>query len=329
MSRLPVHFRTVAQFYFLAVQIFTGYSLYQAVHSLPVIGVAAFQYRYPSVEAFLPISALTGFKYWLFTHEFDPVHPAGLTVLVLAVVSAFLLKRGFCSHICPIGTLAEYLYKGRTFFCKNRLHLPRLLAAFMQLPKYMLLFFFCAVIFIGMTPQDASSFVHSPYNAIAEIKMLYFFLSPSALTVEILAVIIVLSLVIQNFWCRFLCPYGALLSLFSLVSPLAVTRNPRLCNSCCACDENCPAQLTVSKTARIASPECTLCLNCIHACPAKALSIRSNPGGHVLGPWQYSLLLTGLFAAGILAARLTGHWQSALLAPYWLHYAPMTGIIFH
>ena len=69
--------------------------------------------RPPGIEAFLPISSLISLKYWLVTGILNPIHPSGLIIFLMALVTAVLLKRGFCSWVCPFGLLTEYL---------NRLH---------------------------------------------------------------------------------------------------------------------------------------------------------------------------------------------------------------
>ncbi|HCG04343.1 MAG TPA: 4Fe-4S ferredoxin, partial [Desulfovibrio sp.] len=57
----------------------------------------------PSVEGFLPISALIAFKRLLFTGQWDPVHPAGLFIFMAVLGMAVLLRKGFCGYICPVG----------------------------------------------------------------------------------------------------------------------------------------------------------------------------------------------------------------------------------
>ncbi|MBC8016634.1 MAG: 4Fe-4S binding protein [Sporomusaceae bacterium] len=318
------------QLYFLLLIIAAGYFLHKAIILLPTLGITALQYRFPSLEAFLPISATVGLKHLLYSGEFDPIHPAGLTILLLAITSSLLLKRGFCSHICPIGTISEYVYKGRSFFYKQRIRLPSFLTYLFMTPKYLLLLFLLIAVFMEMQADEIASFIHSPYNIIAEVKMMYFFSEPSLLTVKVLAGLVIFSVLIQNFWCRFLCPYGALLSFFSLFSPISIVRDSQQCISCKTCDNICPSQLTISSAENISSTECTLCQNCILSCPRNSLRISNDFNTRSLSPLQYSWLLIGLFFLGIALASVSGHWNSAqLLSQSWVHYVPMAHMIFH
>lgn len=322
--------RKLSQAYFLFLFLIAGYLLYKAIHLVSTVGLEAFQYRFPSLEGFLPISSTVGLRYWLMTGEFDSIHPAGLTILLLVIISAFLLKRGFCSHICPIGTISEYAYKIRLYFFKFKIPLPALISFLLRIPKYFLLAFLLAAVFIFMPPGDIASFLRSSYNIIAEVKMLYFFLTPSALTLKVIAILILLSLLISNFWCRFLCPYGALMSLFSLFSPIAVARDEKQCVSCRSCERACPSQLKITTKQTVSSVECTVCQNCIETCPRNALKIQSKfSEKYALTNWQYSCLLVGLFMIGIGIAAISGHWNSAELAPYWVKYVPLADVIFH
>lgn len=329
MNFKTLNWRKCSQIYFLLLYITAGYFLCKALNLLPVLGQNAFAYRFPSLEGFLPISATVGLKYWLFTGSFDPIHPAGLTILLLAISSAFLLKRGFCSHICPIGTISEYAYKIRTYFIKFTIKLPKLLTYFLRAPKYLLLGFLLLAVFVWMPIQDIVFFIRSPYNTISEVKMLYFFLEPSLLTLKVIAGLVLFSLLVSNFWCRFLCPYGALLSIFSFFSPLTVARNTEKCVSCHSCEKACPSQLNITNKEKVSSIECTVCQNCIKTCPRGALKIQSDWGGYHLTSWQYSCVLLGIFMVGIGIAAITGHWTSADLPSYWLKYAPMAHMIFH
>lgn len=321
--------RKLSQIYFLSLFLAAGYFLYKALNLLPELGLDALKYRFPSLEGFLPISSTVGLRHWILTGEFDSIHPAGLTILLLAIISTLLLKRGFCSHICPIGTISEYAYKIRMHFFKFKVPLPTVLTSFLRIPKYLLLGFLLMAVFIFMSPVDIAKFIRSPYNIIAEVKMLYFFLEPSTLTIKVLAGLVILSLLISNFWCRFLCPYGALLSLFSYFSPVAISRNKTQCVSCHSCEKICPSQLKITTVQTVSSVECTICQNCINTCPRSALKVESKIMKHALTPRQYSCLLLSIFILGISIAMVSGHWNPTELPPYWVKYVPMADMIFH
>ena len=58
----------------------------------------------------MPISALISLKYWLQTGMVNEIHPSGLFILLAIVAVSLLLKKAFCSWLCPVGTLSESLW---------------------------------------------------------------------------------------------------------------------------------------------------------------------------------------------------------------------------
>lgn len=331
MLKPNIDLRRTSQLYFVVFYLVAGFFFLKAVSLIPVIGAAATEYRFPAVEAFLPISALIGLKQWLSLGIYDAIHPAGLTILVVAMISAFLCKRGLCSHLCPVGTASELAYKGREKIVADRIQVHPFIHYPLMTMKYILLLFFIYVIFLSMPGPAAAAFIKSPYNTISDVKMLKFFLNPSTTTVIVVSCLVVLSLVVQNFWCRYLCPYGALLNLFAFFSPLTLARNQATCISCKKCDQVCPNGLKISTEDKVTSPECTLCQTCIKACPKPGtLTINSRFGGAPLRPFIYSALFLSLFFAGIGIAMASGHWNSAeILGQYWIKYLPMIDLLSH
>jgi len=184
-------------------------------------------------------------------------------------------------------------------------------------------------VFIGMSVMSIMMFIRSPYNMISEIKMMNFFMEPSLLTLQVIVVLVLMSLVISNFWCRFLCPYGALLSLFSTFSSLGIHRDESRCIACHSCERACPNQLLITDRKKVTSLDCTVCQNCVAACPKNAVTIQSGFCEKSISPRLYTGILLGLFVVGIFLAMITGHWQSEELAKYWAVYASMPDKIFH
>ena len=77
-----------------------------------------------------------------------------------------------------------------------------------------------------------SHFFREMDNMVADIKMLHFFTHISTLALGVLIILLVLSILIRNFWCRYLCPYGALLAALSIFSVIKIRRNDDTCTQC-------------------------------------------------------------------------------------------------
>lgn len=91
--------------------------------------------------------------------------------------------------------------------------------------------------------------------------------------------IVALNAVRPRFWCRYLCPLGALLGLASKVSWLRQTVDSWACVSCGCCARACPTGTIEADRRFVADPaECTLCLDCSAHCPRDAVAFRGHLG---------------------------------------------------
>ena len=149
------------------------------------MGQGEYVARPPAVEGFLPISALLSLKRLFLTGEFDPIHPAGLVILMAALTIGLLARKGFCGWICPVG-FASHLAQWLGARLKILLNIPTWSASILSSLKYLLLGFFLYVIVWNMDVAAITSFLQTPYNLAADAKMLQFFLAPTSLTLAIL-----------------------------------------------------------------------------------------------------------------------------------------------
>jgi len=225
--------------------------------------------RPPGVEGFLPISSLMSFYLFLASGEIHGFHPAGLFVLLGIVGISLTFSKSFCSWFCPVGFISELVGDfGKKLF-KNRIKMPRFLDVPLRGLKYLLLLFFVYAIFGVMSVEAIRVFLNSPYNLMSDIKMYYFFAEISFFSLIVISSLFILSIVFRNFWCRYLCPYGALLGIIGLLSPNKIARNQNSCIDCNLCAKACPSQIKVDKKKVVISDECTTCLQCVDACPVK------------------------------------------------------------
>jgi len=185
---------------------------------------------------------------------------------------------------------------------------------------------FFLFIVLSMSAEALNGFMLEPFGIIADVKMLNFFRDISVTGIAVLLSLIVLSVFIKNFWCRFLCPYGALMGLVSTLSPARIRRDAQACIDCGKCNKACPANLPVDKLVQIRSAECTSCMECVAVCPAQnalqmSLPPRSLHGleadpsasrwrGRELQPRLIAAVLAIIFFGLVGASRVSGHWQT-------------------
>jgi polyferredoxin len=304
--------RKIVQYLFLATVILIGIQFATFVSQLES-GIRPTVSRPPGIEAFLPISSLISLKYWLVGGVFNQVHPSGLIILLTVLATAVLLKRGFCSWVCPFGLLTEYLNRLHRFIFRKNLKLPAWLDYPLRSLKYLLLAFFLWAVMVQMNVAALENFIYSPYNMVADIKMLHFFTHISTLTLKVLAVLVGLSILVRSFWCRYFCPYGALLGVLSFFSLFKIHRNQETCTQCRKCTRTCPVDIKVHKAQAVISDECHACLRCVAVCPEKdTLYISVTDRKAILRPWVYAAVICLLFIGASLGGRLTGYWQTAV-----------------
>ncbi|WP_291327790.1 4Fe-4S binding protein [Desulfovibrio sp. UCD-KL4C] len=265
-----------------------------------------------AVEGFLPISALLSFKQLITNGIYDEVHPAGLTIFIAVLVMSLLLRKGFCGYLCPIGFVSNLLSKlGRK--TKHIIKVTGKIEFVLLIPKYIAGAFFLNAVFFKMGPRATSSFIHSSFNYTGEARMLHFFTHLGLVSALVIASIVILCIFIPYFWCRFLCPYGALLGVISKLSPIAVKRNQDLCIKCGKCSKVCPGGIQVETKTIINSSECIGCTQCIGSCPVNDCLTLTDRLSRKRRPWA-TIAIGCVFILMLyyVTAVVTNHWDSPL-----------------
>lgn len=303
--------RSRIQVFFLLLNVWIGVQFFLWVRYWETGGQGWRVSRPPGVEGWLPIASLMNLKRFVLTGEMSAIHPAGVWLIGLFLVLSLVLPKSFCSWICPIGLVSEALAEfGRILFGRN-LRLPRWLDMPLRSLKYLLLGLFLYAIGT-MSVRAIAGFLDGPYGIVADVKMLDFFRRPSLTTVLVVLTLVLLSILTRHFWCRFLCPYGALLGLVGLASPAGVRRDPETCVDCSKCSRACPSYLEPARKRRVRSPECSSCAQCVAACPVEGALELQGPARLRWRPIGVAVLILGLFFGAYGAARWTDTWETHL-----------------
>jgi len=332
--------RRAVQLAFLVLNAFLGVQFLLWVRYFESHGATAYVDRPAGVDGWLPIAGLINLRYFLATRHIPVIHPAALVLFGVFLAASLLLKKAFCSWLCPVGTVSEYLWKfGRKIFRRN-LDVPRWLDLTLRSLKYLLLGFFLFIVFT-MPVDGLLGFLMSPFGIVADVKMLNFFRYLGTIGLAVIMVLVAFSVVIQNFWCRYLCPYGALMGIVSALSPVKIRRDVEACIDCGKCNKACPSHLPVDRLVQIRSLECTACMECVAVCPAEnALqfslapqksSAKATPAhgtiaarwrNRALKPWTVAAMLALIFFGLVGAARVSGHWQTNLSRELYMELVP-------
>lgn len=325
--------RRAVQLAFLLLNAVIGVKFLLWVRYFESGGTAHYFERPAGVDGWLPIAGLMNLRYFVVMRQIPPIHPSAMVLLCVFLMSSLLVKKAFCSWLCPVGTVSEYLWKLGYKLIRRNLVVPKWLDIPLRSLKYLLLAFFVLIVFT-MSAMDLGDFLASPFGIVADVKMLNFFRYMGIVGVVVVAVLIALSVFIQNFWCRFLCPYGALIGVVSALSPAKIRRDAEACIDCGKCNKACPSQLPVDRLVQVRSVECTGCMECVSVCPAEnALQMALLPRkaeataiarwrGRVLQPQMIAAVLAVVFFGLIGAARMTGHWQTNVSREIYMQLVP-------
>ncbi|MCL5029797.1 MAG: 4Fe-4S binding protein [Bacteroidetes bacterium] len=318
-------YRFLIQSSFALLCIWIGYDFYRFAHFLESNGSAEFFKRPPGVDGFLPISSMMSFYYFISTGIIHPVHPAGMFIFLAIILMSIVFGKSFCSWLCPVGFISELIGDFGEKIFKRKLKLPKWIDIPLRSLKYLLLGFLFYAVFVLMNLVAVKAFLDSPYNQAADLKMYYFFVDISKTALIVIGSLFLLSIIVRNFWCRFLCPYGALLGIFSFLSPNKIKRNPVSCIDCGLCAKACPSSIKVDKILTVYSDECSTCLNCIDACPVEdTLDLKSVFTKKKISKKFVAIGVVSIFMAVTGFAMITGHWHNNITKDeYLVHYKLM------
>ena len=303
--------RRSVQLAFLLLNLWIGAQFYLFVRYFESGGQSMHVSRPAGVEGWLPIASLMNFKVLLLTGRLPAIHPAGTMLLIAFLAASWIFRKSFCGWLCPVGTVSEYLWRlGRKLLRRN-FRLPRMVDIPLRGSKYLLMGLFLYV--VGrMSIAGIREFLESSYGVIDDVKMLNLFRELTFTGGAVLAVLVAGSVFVQNFWCRYFCPYGALMGLVSMLSPLRIRRDQDLCIDCAKCAKACPSALPVDRLITIQSAECLGCMQCVASCPVDRALFLSGPRRKRVPAWAIATGITVLFAGAYFYGLASGHWNTEL-----------------
>ncbi len=236
------------------------------------------------------------------------IHESNLWVFSGVMLVTLLFGSVFCGYLCPLGSVQEWIGSlGRRIFKKkyNRFIGKKFDRALGYL-RYGVL------ILILLKTTQAVSLVFQrvdPYYALFHFWMGDVFFT----ALIVLGAVLLLSLLFERPWCRWFCPFGALLGLVQLLSPWKIRCSERICSSCSGCSRACPMHIPVHKRSSVVDTRCNRCGSCIDACRREGAITYSLPGKSFVLKKKLAIgvLAIALFSAPILFAHAGGIFKTS------------------
>jgi polyferredoxin len=233
-----------------------------------------------------------------------------VVIIAVLLLVCILIGRALCGWACPIGFIQDLTSRGLRRLKISPYEPPKKIHNKFKTVKYALLFIILAVAAsIGLSllihepmgeeyremfdPMCQTSPIclgcPTPILRYVAIDVGYNlnpnFDNPSNIfQMAVFLVFFIGMIAIPRFWCRYVCPIGALSSIFNKFSILHIRKDQEKCTKCNYCVDVCHTRvesiMTESELERIGDMSCTFCGECVDACPEKALTI--NFGNKVL-----------------------------------------------
>ena len=223
-----------------------------------------------------------------------------VTVLILICLYTILFGRFFCGFACAFGTLGDAVHALYRYIFKKIKKKPLLIsdewANWLDKLKYVVLTAIVLMCFAGVYSKAKGT---SPWDVFSMIRAGNFKLGGYIVGLLILILILVGMCLEERFFCRNLCPMGAVFSLLPVLPFFALHRDRENCiKGCSACTKKCPSGIGLPKdgSPRVEG-DCFQCQKCIDTCPKGNIhtGIRSLKGNEI-----WFTLFRGILLAAIL-----------------------------
>ena len=237
------------------------------------------------------------------TFDFSALLPE-LAIIFAVIPVTILMGRFFCGFVCSFGALGDLVWFVSRKIRKKPVIIPEKADRVLKLLKYALLIFIVVFIWtLGSVSFDNSL---NPWNTFGMLASFSGWPAFSALlTVGALLLLLIMagSFFIERFFCRYLCPLGAIFAVLSRLRIFKVKKPQEGCKTCRVCTNGCAMGIPMYKYDKISSGECIDCFECISDCPRKntQASIAGKDAAPLAAGIAATAAIMGLYYVGKLA----------------------------
>ena len=201
-----------------------------------------------------------------------------LLLFVGSIILTILLGRFFCGFLCSFGAMGDLLWILSQKIIKPKVKINENLDKWLKRIKYV----FLVVIILGIWTWDIGNIssmvspwsVFGIYSKISSWTSLEYLLSIGGV---LLLLIILGSLFWERFFCRYLCPLGAVFAIVSRIRIFHIIKKREQCGSCRMCTNKCSMGIPLYQYDTVTSGECINCLACTANCPRQNAKANATP----------------------------------------------------
>jgi len=264
--------RRVVQIFFFALiaLIALNHNLAESGGGIPLLSNA-------SLHALCPFGGVvTIYQYATVGTFVQKIHESAFVLMIIGFVLAILFGPVFCGWVCPLGTVQEWVATwGKKLFRRRYNHfVPARIDNILRYARYIVLAW---VIYVTAVSGKLIFAEYDPYFA------LFNFWNDEVAwqALAILGLTLGLSLFVERPWCKYACPYGAVLGISNLFRVFQIRRAESTCKADGACSILCPMNIPVDSVKTVRDHQCISCLECTSeaVCPVAKTVIFSTGGG--------------------------------------------------
>ncbi len=232
---------------------------------------------------------------------------SGLSSQLLVLAAVFpvtvIWGRFFCGYLCSFGAMGDLMGWISSKIRKKPLQMPPKADRVLKFVKYgVLAFLVIAVWTLGMSIDTSVS----PWNVFGVLVTLWkggSVRSLASVGMLLLVLIFAGSLLVDRFFCRYLCPLGAVFALVSRIRLFRIfKKQPEACGSCRMCTIHCSMGISLNQTERVKDSECIECFRCVDVCPRSNMTSSAAPA---IAGTAAAVAVGGIYFSGTYAAAGT------------------------
>ena len=219
-----------------------------------------------------------------------------------------LFGRFFCGWMCAFGSYGDLIYRISSRIFPHKPKISRKADRLLKKMKYAILVFLVLLVWsFGVTAFHSASpwSVFGMLATVGKAPDFSYVLTNLFLGFLLFLAITAGSALVERFFCRYLCPLGALFAPISKLRIVKIKKPTEHCGSCSVCSRNCAMGIPLSETETVSSGECIQCMQCVSSCPRSnpELMLAKNSVRPLLAGAAAVTLMTGIYTVGTFSAK--------------------------